>query len=126
MGGYNSGRWGGWPTVESCSSLVLSADRVTRPIREAMRKRGMHTIPDGRHLDIHWHTWQWARHGKSEPWAEVEIRLELRTYSGPAWLRYDVDHFSHPTGPQHYPVLIVTTPCPFGGIRWWWLCPATP
>ena len=53
------------------------------------------------------------------------MRLELRTDSGTAWLRYDVDHASRPTGPQHHSVPLVTTPCPFGGLRWWWLCPAT-
>jgi hypothetical protein len=29
------------------------------------------------------------------------------------------------TGSQHYPVSMVTTPCLFGGSRWWWVCPAT-
>ena len=53
------------------------------------------------------------------------MRLELRTDSGTAWLRHNVDHASRPTGPQHYSVALVTTPCPFGGLRWWWLCPAT-
>ena len=40
-------------------------------------------------------------------------------------LRYDVEHFSMRTGSQHYPVSMVTTPCRFGGSRWWWVCPAT-
>jgi len=53
------------------------------------------------------------------------MRLELRAHSGTAWLRYDIDHATQPTGPQHYPVSMVTTPCRFGGRRWWWICPAT-
>jgi len=85
----------------------------------------MRVLPDGRRLEIPWHTWAWTRNGESEPWAVVEIRLELRTNDGTAWLRYDVDHVSRPTGPQHYPVSMVTTPCQFGGLRWWWICPAT-
>ena len=125
MGGYGSGRTGGWPTVEDCRSLVLSADHVTRLVREAMREIQMQTIPDGRLLNIPWQKFRWTRSGESEPWAEVEIRLELRTYGGTARLRYDVDHISRATGPQHYAVLMVTTPCRFGGLRWWWLCPAT-
>ncbi len=62
---------------------------------------------------------------KSEPWAMIEVQLELRADSGTAWLRYDLDHATRPTGPQHYPVSMVATPCRFGGQRWWWICPAT-
>src|ERR1700760_2646340 len=124
MGGFGSGRTGGGPTVEGCNSLVLDINRITRPTREHMRKRGMSEIAPGQvvHSSL---SWQWTRYGEDEPWAEVEIRLELRSRSGTAWLRYDVDHFSRPTGPQEYPVSLETTPCRFGGLRWWWICPAT-
>lgn len=53
------------------------------------------------------------------------MRLELRAREGTAWLRYDVDHASRPTGPRHYQISLDTTPCRFGGQRWWWICPAT-
>jgi hypothetical protein len=125
MGGYGSGRTGGWATVEACDSLVLSADRVMLPIRLAMRKEGVRAIPDGAVAEVPWFTWRWTRRGEADPLTKVEIRLELQTSDGTAWLRYDVDQFSHRTGPQQYPVSMVTTPCPFGGLRWWWLCPAT-
>src|SRR4051812_21657244 len=107
MGGFGSGRTGGWPTVEGCRSLVLSADRVTRRSHETMRNRGMHAVGDGRRVDIPWHRWQWTRSWESESWAVVEMRLELRADSGIAWLRYDVDHISRPTGPQHQEVSMV-------------------
>ncbi len=105
--------------------MVLSVDAITRPIREEMRRLGFQAIPEDRRIDIPWCALRWTRHGETEPWAEVEFRLELRPHGGTAWLRYDIDHDSGPTGPQEYPVQMVTTPCRFGGQRWWWLCPAT-
>jgi hypothetical protein len=125
MGGFGSGRTGGRPTVEGCSTLVLGIDDVTRPFRKAMRAQGFQSVPDGQYVEAPWLQWRWTRYGETRPWAVVQIRLELRARDGTAWLRYDVDHDSRPTGPQHYPVTLVTTPCRFGGFRWWWLCPAT-
>jgi hypothetical protein len=55
----------------------------------------------------------------------VEYRLDLRSHGGLAWLRYDVDHFSRRTGPQDHRITLATTACRFGGVRWWWICPAT-
>src|SRR5271165_1227048 len=125
MGGWNSGRYGGWPTVEACDSLVISVDDITRPVRNAMRKLGIQSIADNRPVELPWRNWQSTRNGDDEPWAVVEYQLELRADSGTARLRYDVDHVSHRTGPQKQTVSMVTTPCRFGGLRWWWICPAT-
>jgi hypothetical protein len=125
MGGYNSGRGGGWGTVEGCASLVLSIDQLMRGSHKVLRRLGVPQPTNDRPLTLGWHTWRWSRSGESEPWAEVEMRLELRANSGTAWLRYDIDHATRPTGPQSYSISMVTTPCPFGGVRWWWLCPAT-
>jgi hypothetical protein len=75
--------------------------------------------------DKGWHPLRWTRRGDCEPSAEVEIRLVLQAEHGTAWLRYDVDHRSCRTGQQQYAVSMVTTPCRFGGVRWWWICPAT-
>jgi hypothetical protein len=83
----------------------------------------MSTIPEDRAVSVPSGIWQWSHEG--EPWAVVEFRLELRDSSGTAWLRYDIDHDSRSTGPQEYAVSLVTTPCRFGGVRWWWLCPKT-
>lgn len=123
MGGHNSGRWGGRATVEGCASLVLSVDRVMRGVHEVARRVNLPVPSDEKPLNIPWHAWQWTRTGKSDPWALVEFRLELRTDTGTAWLRYDIEHATHPTGPQHYSVSMVATPCRFGGQRWWWICP---
>lgn len=89
-----------------------------------MRELGITGIPEGRRIELPWQALRWTRRGKSEPWAVVEFRLEMEAHSGTAWLRYDVHHV-RPTGPQRYPVSMVTTPCRFGGQRWRWICPAT-
>jgi hypothetical protein len=104
---------------------VLDVDRITRPIRQAMRKTGIPEIPDGHVLESAWGTFVWTRHGDTEPWATVDYRFELRSHSGLAWLRYDIDHYSQSTGPQEQRITLATTPCRFSGVRWWWLCPAT-
>jgi hypothetical protein len=125
MGGHNSGRWGGQATVEGCQSLILSVDRAMQGYTRALRKFDLPLPSDDQPLSLPWNTWRWTRSGDSEPWAEVELRLELRANDGTAWLRYDIDHATRPTGPQHYSLSMATTPCRFGGHRWWWICPAT-
>src|SRR5258708_4009578 len=72
-----------------------------------------------------WPTRRWTGSGESEPSAEVELRIELRSNDGTAWLRYDIERATRLTGPQHHSVSMATTPCQFGGQRWWWICPAT-
>jgi hypothetical protein len=112
-------------TVEGCGCLVLDVDDLTRPIREIMREMGIPGFPDGRRIEFPPLALQWTRRGAPAPWATVEMRLELEACRGTAWLRYDVHHASHRTGPQQYPVALVSTPCNFGGVRWWWICPTT-
>ena len=125
MGGSCSGRWGRHTTVEGCRSLVLSVDRVMHGLHKVLRRLHVPAPTDDEPLNLAWNTWRWTRSGESEPWAKVEMRLELRAEGGTAWLRYDIDHATCPTGPQHYAISMVTTPCRFGGQRWWWICPAT-
>jgi hypothetical protein len=111
--------------VADCSSLILSVDDLTRAIRERLRQLGFKTIPEGRRISVPWRSILWNVSGEAEPWAVVEFRMDIGPHEGITWFRYDVDHFSRRTGSQHYPVSMVTTPCRFGGSRWWWLCPAT-
>ncbi len=125
MGGFGSGRRGGCATVEGCGSLVLDVDRLTRPLRQAIRKLGISEIPYGRVLEMPWNALRWTHQGETEPWATVEYRLELRAHDGVARLRYNIDHYSQSTGPQEHRINLAMTPCPFGGVRWWWICPAT-
>ncbi len=90
-----------------------------------MRKLGISEIPDGRVLELPWSALRWTHHDDTDPWATVEYRLELRSCGGLAWLCYDVDHDGRRTGPQEHRITMARTACPFGGLRWWWICPAT-
>ena len=123
MGGPTSGRRGGQATVEGCQSLILNIDRVMQGYTKALRKFPLQTPSDDQPLTLPWNTLRWTRSG--EPWAEVEMRLELRANDGAVWLSYDIDHVSQKTGPQDYTVAMIATPCRFGGKRWWWICPVT-
>jgi hypothetical protein len=52
-------------------------------------------------------------------------RPAARSDWGVARLRYDIEHLTCATGPQNQTVALTTTPCRFGGLRWWWRCPET-
>lgn len=109
MGGWGSGRPARNATVEGCASLKLDVNAVVRAFAELDRPARV--------------TWGWRRGG--EPWAKVAIEMALGRGSGQARLLFDVNHASRRTGPQDQRVEIVATPCRFGGVRWWWICPTT-
>lgn len=122
MGGYGSGRRGGRSTVEGCLSLVLDINRIMRPVVRATRGNGR---SDGAGVRANSMRFSWTRHTEVEPWAEVSVSLLMHQDEGTATLHFDVAHWSRRTGPRVQRVQIVSTPCRFGGRRWWWLCPAT-
>ena len=125
MGGYGSGRTGGVPTVEGCGSLILNINEIMRQVRKALRIKGLNTVPHDAAVHIPSYVWGWRREEEPAPWAVADLRLEIGTTRGTARLCYDIEHVSGGTGPQSYVVSMVTTPCRFGGRRWWWLCPRT-
>lgn len=125
MGGFNSGRRGGLATVEGCASLVLDVCWVVRPVTAELRRQRAAPIAERQVVEAGAKRWTWTRHGDAEPWAAVEVRLSLRQDRGVARLRFDVAHHHRPTGPQDQTVMMEATPCRFGGIRWWWICPVT-
>jgi hypothetical protein len=95
--------------VEGCASIVLSINAILRATggRSASGLRLEATINGQRQ--------------------EILLRLDLDPEAGTGTLalKYDVQHVSTATGPQHYTVPLVSTPCRFGGRRWWVICPAT-
>ncbi|MGK7871451.1 hypothetical protein [Falsiroseomonas sp. E2-1-a20] len=125
MGGFNSGRRGGLATVEGCASLVLDVCRVVRPVTTELRRQRQGPITERQLVEAGAKRWTWTRHDEQTPWAAVEVRLSLRWDRGLARLIFDVAHHHRPTGRQDQTVLMEATPCRFGGVRWWWICPAT-
>jgi hypothetical protein len=109
MGGIGSGNHGGKPTVED--GLVLDLNRL---IQQGTFRPG--------------HAW-----GGSIVWSEVHSGREtarigyecfMGQESGQVRLTYTIT--SPWSGEKHssdYWVQLATTPQPFGGRRWWWVCP---
>jgi hypothetical protein len=115
MGGLGSGRTRSVPTIESRGSLVLDVNTIMRAVHQALRSQGLYP-PQGDMLSVS---------AEIRPSVRVDIRLELEATAGIAVLAYDIKPLSKNTGPQKYPVRLVATPCRFGSVRWWWVCPQT-
>lgn len=106
----NSGRRRGRPTVEGTASITLNINALVR----ATGRRS----PAGLRLEAS------INGGRPQ---EILARLDLDPEAGAGTLalKYDVQHATAATGPQHYEARLVSTPCNFGGCRWWIICPAT-
>lgn len=109
MGGYNSGRWGGRPTVEA--GLTVSLPMVMG--------RGWVRDGDAGHGSLHW-----SRNG--ERFASIGHSFDMREPES-AWLK--LSYTWAPAGGEARRVeqhiqLTYTVPH-YGGRRWWMLCPFT-
>jgi hypothetical protein len=104
MGGFGSGRYGGRPTVES--GLALDINRL---IRQRWLVPGACTSGAL--------TWSNTVTGKDV--ASIGYTASM-VDPDDAWvkLRYLADDVR-----QDYRVPIASTPCHYGGRRWWWKCP---
>jgi hypothetical protein len=125
MGGLGSGRIAEQPTLEACDTLALNVNKVMRCVWTALRKSGLLPLPPDAELTTSTFPWGWMRPESTEPWAVVMLQLKLGGVAGTAQFVYDIKHLSCATGPQDYTVHLLTTPCRFGGVRWWWVCPQT-
>lgn len=104
MGGSGSGRYGGRPTAEGCSAHVLTTQFLHRCK---------------------------VRHGelaKSVPTGDERLPLGFtldtrdRNYS---FIELEHEPFTDEEGTMRYRIRLTTTVPPFGGIRWWFVCPNT-
>lgn len=104
MGGIGSGTWYRWSkkdTVEDCRALD-----VRRWQRDGF------LIP-GRSF-----SWRWTRNG--EPIGNIQVRVE----TGRAFLIYRYQRNGGEWESLDYPVTLDTTSCHYGGVRYWFRCPA--
>jgi len=106
MGGFGSGRQSGRPTVES--GLTLNINRLLR----------QRSILPGKHVSGSL-TWSNTRTG--EKTASIGYEASLVNPEA-AWVRL---HYTANGTPKDYRVRPVATPCHYGGLRWWWICPAS-
>lgn len=112
MGGFNSGRWGGRPTIERTASIRLDVNQLVRAL--AGKANGALSVSGER---------------GGEPF-RILLVLDLPGGDGP-WqtgtMRIVHDTIRHATGTetgkQDYTVALHASPCRFGGRRWWFTCP---
>ena len=110
MGGYGSGRSGGRPTVESGLTLDIAkllGDRLFRPGQRW----------DGSIV--------WTRSGTGECVASIGYQAFLDDEGGRVRLHYTTTQWAGDKHDSDYWIALTTTPQPFGGRRWWFICPLT-
>lgn len=101
MGGLGSGRTGGADCIDDCRSI---------DVRRWQR--------DGFMIDGRVFNWQWTRNG--ETIATIGVTVE----TGRVMLRYRTRKNGGDWQDMDYPVYMTTTPCTYGGERYWFMCPA--
>jgi len=106
MGGSGSGRYGGRPTSEACASFVLTMGLFTRAgLRAGVRGTFELTCPDS---------------GGGDLPVTIKVDTSHRTYG---FLELSHDGRNSEGAPLRYQVQLATSAQPFGGERWWFLCP---
>jgi len=104
MGGWNSGRRGGKPTVESGLRLDLAQLMRRGTVQPGQRNSGLLT-------------WRYGTDGEEK--ASLSFVADCSDLSSAhVRLKYTTNGTS-----MDYQVWLERTPCHFGGFRWWWRCP---
>lgn len=110
MGGNGSGRWGGRPTVESSLTLDLSRLFKAGWLKPRASTRG---------------TLRWSAVGIGEV-ASVDFESCLGEKTGHMHLRWtSTDRLTGEKRECQNHITLTTRPQPFGGRRWWFICPRT-
>jgi hypothetical protein len=107
MGGSGSGRTGGRPTYESTGSLVLCVTTFARAgLRFGVRGHATLTFT-----------------GDHEPFP-VAVEIDTMVPNLP-YIQLTHARRTDPPDCLPYMVRLLTSPQPFGGLRWWFECPRT-
>lgn len=109
MGGFGSGRYGGGPVVEN--ALVLNLDKLRRD----------HLVVPGiyRRASL---TWSWT--GTGERIADIGVMIDTHETGGSLRLQFrSRDTMTGERTETDQPIELVTIPQPFGGRRWFAVCP---
>lgn len=106
MGGYGSGRPREKTTVEEC--LILSANKL---MRDKVLRHGLHNSG----------TLTWTRVATGEKISTIGYEVDTRDRAV-AWIRL---HYTATRSREavDYRVGLTTTALPWGGVRWWFVCP---
>lgn len=113
MGGYGSTRWS-WHTkkdvVEDCRILSIFDLK-----RESILEQGV------------WRSgsWFWYNAYTKERTATIWYELNTRSHTPTFRVEYTITRWDKSKRDYDYPIRLEMTPCRFGGIRWWFICPLT-
>ena len=111
MGGYGSTRWG-WhmkkDTVEDCRVLSIFDLKQKEVLKPNVRDGG---------------SWIWSNAYTGEERARVGYELNTRSSFSFLRLFYTITRWSGEKYDFDYHIKLQTTPCHFGGERWWFICP---
>jgi hypothetical protein len=108
MGGSGSGNWYRWstrPVVEDGLTLDLNRLIRQRKVTPGAWSSGSLT---------------WTRGHDGERVASIGYKADLADPEN-AWMRLQ---YKHDDKPEDYKVQLTTTRPNFGGLRWWFICPA--
>jgi hypothetical protein len=109
MGGYGSGNHGGKPTVEAALKLDLHHLIRNGSFRPGATVTGSLAWTDGY---------------TGEQKASIGYEAHMGGERGWVRLRYTTtNRWTGQTTNHDYTVELATKPQPFGGRRWWWVCP---
>ena len=110
MGGYGSGRSGGRPTTESGLTLTLSKLLRGQLFRPGCAWGGSIV---------------WTYTSTGERVGSIGYEAHLGPDSGRVRLKYTTTRWDGEKRESDYWIQLETTPQPFGGRRWWFICPRT-
>lgn len=109
MGGFGSGRSGGYPSIERTDSVTLNVNTLAKVLRREPNS-----------------SWRWTFGKDGElGWLTVSAISPDDCNERRAFLCFEIDHFSRPTGCRTQTVRMVSQACRFGGERWYFLCPSS-
>lgn len=110
MGGYGSGRSGGRPVIEDGLTLDINKLRRDNLIRSNSSRSGSLT---------------WLETYSGREVATIGYSTSIGDDEGSLRLRYTTTRFGQEKIDSDYEIMLETAPQPFGGIRWFFTCPAT-
>jgi hypothetical protein len=110
MGGFGSGRSGGRPTTDSGLTLNLSQLRRDGLFRPGFAGAG---------------SLIWTNTKTGERTGSIAYEAHLGEENGRVRLRYTTTRRDGEKRESDYWIQLETTPQPFGGRRWWFICPHT-
>lgn len=113
MGGYGSGRWGFSHRKATTAEQCLSLD-ANRWMREGI------LAPGARASGL----WQWTLSNYLTGERKCTVSYLVSTSADPPYCRLEytatIDQEKHDLA---YKIMLRSTPCTFGGVRWWFVCP---